>query len=74
MKISREKYIVVFPDNRFLSNNGVKDATKCFMATPKIFQNYPQAESYMKRYKHINYQNYQIKKVYIDFEWENFTE
>ena len=74
MKISREKYIILFPENRFLSNNGIREINKCFIATPKIFQNYQQAEAYMNRHKYINYQNYQIKKVYIDFEWENFTD
>ena len=74
MKLTRTKYMILFDDDRMLSNNGVKNIKVSPTSMPKLFNSTHFAIKYMQRYKHIKYKNYQIKKVIVNIEGDDYDE
>ena len=65
INIKRHKWVIVH-ENKILSNNGFRDIKKSKTCVPKMFDSIIHAKNYMKRYKYINFKNYDIINVTFD--------
>ena len=74
MKLIRTKYMILFDGDRMLSNSGIKNIKVSPTSMPKLFNLPHLAVKYMERNKHIKYKNYQIKKIIINIEGDDYDE